>query len=232
MAVALGFLWNLFSRPKTGSAGKQARRVLTPPAVTNFRRAFFPAALCIVALLAGTRLRAGEDGEIQPPFNLQWGEAALRLEEALLGTSAKIVERSRAAGGREIWKVDGLPGIALQRVSFHLRDAGLAEVELQYWKDDWSPATYEEFMQSVRRQIEARHGLGKPIARQQDAARGVTKTLLGHRWESGGSALELYYFAAQDPKNVFRTLSLHYKRGAAIPPTPGRGETSNGRAAD
>ena len=193
--------------------------------MTNFRRAFFPAALCIAALLAGGRLRAVEGGEIQPPFNLQWGEAALRLEEALLGTSAKIMERSRAAGGREIWKVDGLPGIALQRVSFHLRDAGLVEVELQYWKDDWSPATYEEFMQSVRRQIEEKHGPGKPIARQQDAERGVMRTLVGHRWESGSTAIELYFFAAQDPKNLFRTISLHYK-GSARSESAGAGAGS------
>ena len=188
--------------------------MLSSPAVTNSRRAFISTALCAVALLASSRLRASDDAEIQPPCNLKWGEPALRLEEALLGTSARIVERTKAAGGREIWKVEGLPGIALQRVNFQLREGKLVEVEIQYWKQDWSPATYEEFMQSVRRQLDEKHGPGKPTTRQQDAERGVMKTLVGHRWESGGTLIELYYFAAQDPKNVFRTLSLHYKASA------------------
>jgi hypothetical protein len=187
--------------------------VLSSPAVTNSRRAFISAGLCAISLLS-SRLQASTDEGIQPPFNLNWGESALRLEEALLGTSAKIVEREKAAARREIWKVEGLSGIALKRVNFQLREGKLVEVELQYSKEDWSPATYEEFMQSARRSIEEKHGAGKPITRQQDEQRGVMKTLIGHRWESDGRALELYYFAAQDPKNVFRILSLHYKDSA------------------
>jgi hypothetical protein len=210
---ALAFLWKFYF-PQEHARRQQARAVLSSPAVTNSRRAFISAVLSALALLASTRVQASDGDEIQPPFHLQWGESALRLEEALLGTSAKIAERNKAKGGREIWMVEGLPGIALQRVNIHLREGKLVEVELQYRKDDWTPATYEEFMQSVRRRLEEKHGPGKPITRQQESERGVMKTLVGYRWETGGSALDLYYFAAQDPKNVFRTLSLHYKAPA------------------
>ncbi len=185
--------------------------MLSSTHVTHSRRASISAAFCAISLLPASRLRAGDASEIQLPFNLKWDEPALRLEEALLGTSAKITERNKAAAGREIWKVEGLPGIALQRVNFHLREGKLVEVELQYWKEDWSPATYEEFVQSVRRRLEEKHGTGKPISRQQENERGVMKTLVGYRWETRGSALDLFYFSAQDPKNLFRTLSLHYK---------------------
>ena len=182
------------------------------------------AAFAVIAPLVSPHLRAGADEEIQPPFHLKWGEHALRLEEALLGTNAKIIERTKVAGGREIWKVDGLPGIALQRVNFHLREGRLVEVELQYWKNDWSPATYEEFMQSVRRRLEEKHGPGQAVTRQQETERAIMKTLIGHRWESGGRAIELYYFAAQDPKNLFRTISLHYQ--AAVVNSPERHGTA------
>jgi hypothetical protein len=45
------------------------------------------------------------------------------------------------------------------------------------------------------------------------------KTLVGYRWEKQTAAIELYYFAAQDPKNLFRSMSLHYKaaKGTAQP---------------
>ena len=189
--------------------------MLTQEGVSAIRRFRIAAAFGVLTFCAGARLPAQAGELIQPPFNLKWGEPALRLEEALLGTSARIAERGRTSGGGEVWKVEGLPGIALQGVSFHVREGRLVEVELQYSKADWSAATYEEFMQNVRRRIEESHGMGKPITRQRETERGIIKTLVGHRWESGGSALELYFFAAEDPKNVFRSISLHYKGPAA-----------------
>ena len=216
----------IFLSPNEKSVRLPARAVLSPGTVTNARRAFLSIVVSAAGVLAGTGQTARADEEIDPPFNLKWGETALRLEESLLGTHAKIVERTKAAGGCEIWKVEGLPGIALQRVNFHLRDGKLSEVELQYWKDDWSPATYEEFMRTVLRRLEEKHRAGKPVTRQQESDRGIMKTLVGHRWECGDSTLELYYFAAQDPKYSFRSLSLHYKGGAPNPPALGAAEAS------
>ncbi len=225
------FMENVHSQENLPAA-KQARALLSFPAVMHSRRAFLSAFLTAAALLAGPCLLAGDAEEIQPPFNLRWGEPAVGLEEALLGTSARIVERSKAGGGREIWKVEGLPGIAVQRVNFHLRESRLTEVEIQYWKEDWSPATYEDFMQSVRRRLDEKYGPGKATARQQESERGIMKTLVGYRWESAGSAVELYYFAAADPKNVFRSISLHYKSAPPNPAPAGRADPAPGRAAD
>lgn len=177
-------------------------------------------AFAAIAALCGPSATGAGGGEIEPPFGLKWNESAVRLEESLLGANAKITERHKAAGGREIWKVEGLPQIALQRALFHLREGLLVEIELQYWKDDWSPATYDEFMLSTRRRLEEKHGRGASIARQQDTEHGVMKTLVGYRWQVGESAIELIYFSAQDPKNLFRTISLHYKSPTANPPAP------------
>ena len=212
----------IFPSPNDKPVHSKARAVLFPSTVTNSCRAFISTALCAFGLLGEIRQTARADAEIEPPYNLKWGETALRLEEALLGTNAKIVERTKSGGGREVWKVEGLPGIALKRTSFHLCEGKLIEVELQYWKDDWSPATYEEFMRTVLRRLEEKHRAGKPVTRRQESERGVMKTLVGHRWECGSSALELFYFAAQDPKFFFRTLSLHYKSEAKNLPPPER----------
>lgn len=180
-------------------------------------RARVAAIVGLLALCASDPMAARADEVIQPPFNLKWGEPALRLEEALLGTSARIAERGNISGGGEVWRVEGLPGIALHGVSFRLRAGKLTEVELQYSKADWSPATYEAFMQNVRRRVEESYGPGTPITRQRETERGIIKTLVGHRWESAGSAIELYYFAAEDPTNSFRSVSLHYKGPASAP---------------
>lgn len=185
--------------------------------MSAIRRACEFATFGLLALCVSAPRLAWASEAIQPPFNLKWGESALRLEEALLGTSARIAQRGKTSGGGEVWKVEGLPGIALQGVTFQLREGQLVEVELQYSKADWSPATYEAFMQNVRRRVEESHGPGTPITRQRETDRGIVKTLVGHRWESAGSAIELYYFAAEDPKNVFRSVSLHYKAPASAP---------------
>jgi hypothetical protein len=77
-------------------------------------------------------------------------------------------------------------------------------------------------MQRVKKRIEDKHGAGRLLARQADSGdRGVMKTLVGYRWSASGASIELFYFAAQDPKNLFRTLSLHYKSPVADnAPTP------------
>lgn len=148
--------------------------------------------------------------DFKPPFGLEWGKPAIELEEALLGGSGRIVERKRFPGGGESWHVEGLPQPALQRAIFHLPKHQLAGVELQYGKPDWSPENYDALMQSVKERLEARHGAGVLIARKQDSELGVLQTLLGYRWENASGSVELVYFAAQNPENLYRAISLHY----------------------
>jgi hypothetical protein len=173
---------------------------------------------CALLLLALHQGLAQSD--IKPPFNLAWGKPAIELEEALLGGSGRIVERKRIAGGGESWQVEGLPQPALQRAVFHLPKHQLAAVELQYGKEDWAPENYDALMQSVKGALEAKHGPGVLIARRQDTARGVLQTLLGYRWENASGAVELVYFAAQNPENLYRTVSLHYTAPGPAAPAP------------
>ncbi len=153
---------------------------------------------------------AATDRELQPPFGLAWNLGSLDLEIALVGANGQIVTRKKEAGDGETWFVEGLPQLALQRAKFQLRKDKLAGVELEYGKADWTAANYDGFMKSVRQRIEEKHGPGAQIARKQDSDRGILQTLLGYRWTVAGGSIELVYFAAQSPVNMFRTVSLHY----------------------
>lgn len=155
--------------------------------------------------------------EVRPPFGLEWEKSSIELEEALLAGSGRIVERKRIAGGGESWHVEGLPQPALQRVIFHLPKHKLAGVELQYGKEEWTPENYDALMQSVKTQLETKYGAGVLIARKQDTERGLLQTLLGYRWDTSAGAIELVYFAAQNPENLYRTVSLHYFAQGAAP---------------
>ena len=150
------------------------------------------------------------DGEFRPPFGLAWNVSSLDLEMALVGANGEIITRKKEAGDSETWFVEGLPQLALQRAKFQLRKDRLAGVELEYGKADWTAANYDGFMKSVRQRIEEKHGAGKQIARKQDSDKGVLQTLVGYRWDVAGGSIELMYFAAQSPANLFRTVSLHY----------------------
>ena len=162
----------------------------------------------LLLVLAAPR-RAGAE-EIKPPFNLRWGETAERLERLLTGAKAKIVTR-RNVEGREAWDVEGLLQAGLKRTVFYFVGGELVEVELQYQKDDWDEAKYDGFMGDVRRRLEQRYGQGQLISRKKEPEGEVMQTLVGWKWNQNNTAIELIYFAAQSPAQVFRTLSVHYK---------------------
>ena len=172
--------------------------------------------LLLAGILAMAPLPArSADRELRPPFGLAWKVPSLDLEMALVGASGQIVTRKKEPAEGETWFVEGLPQLALQRAKFQLRKDRLCGVVLEYGKADWTAANYDGFMKSVRQRIDEMHGPGAQIARRQDSERGVLQTLLGYRWTVTGGSIELIYFAAQNPTNIFRTVSLHY---AAEPP--------------
>ena len=148
--------------------------------------------------------------EIKPPFNLRWGETADRLERLLKGAKATIVAR-RTIEGREAWDVEGLVQAGLKRTVFYFTGGELVEVELQYQKDDWDEAKYDGFMGDIRRRLEQRYGQGQLVARKKEPSGDVMQTLVGWKWNQNNTAIELVYFSAQSPSQVFRTLSVHYK---------------------
>lgn len=187
-------------------------RLGTPLATARF---FAPATA--VALLASLLPCSAEPAEkqLRPPFGLTWNARGIDLEMAIVGANGNILTRKKEAGDGETWIVEGLPQLALQRAKFHLRKDQLSGVELEYGKPDWTAANYDGFMKSVRQRIEEKHGAGVQVARKQATEKGILQTLVGYRWTLTGGSLELVYFAAQDPTNLFRTISLHY---SADPP--------------
>ena len=162
-----------------------------------------------VALIGVTMARAEE---INPPFGLRWGESADRMEHLLQGAKATIVDR-RLVEGREAWDVEGLIQQGLKRTVFYFNHAQLVEVELQYQKDDWNDAQYDNFMGDVRKRLEQKYGEGQLMAKrtEQDPTSDITKKIVGYKWTQNNTAIELIYFAATNASKAFRTLSVHYK---------------------
>lgn len=153
---------------------------------------------------------ARAEEEITPPFNLQWGEAEEHLARLLAGAKATIVEK-RVLEGRDMWTVEGLVQTNLKRTVFYFRNGGLVEVELQYQNADWIDSDYNSFVSQLRMKIEKRFGDGKIIARSKTPHGDVTQTLVGYQWNKNGCAIEVIYFCAESPSQVYRTVSLHYK---------------------
>jgi hypothetical protein len=156
---------------------------------------------------------SGAVEEIKPPFKLTWGETTDRLERLLQGAKTKIVER-RIIEGREAWEVEGIVQPGLRRTLFYFRQGELVEVELQYQKEEWDQAKYDQYMGDMRRSIEAKYGQGQLIARKTEAIGDVNQTVVGYKWNQNNTALELIFYSAEDAKNsaqTFRTLSVHYR---------------------
>jgi len=177
---------------------------------TLSRRHFRLIFLTLIVALSGVVTACAED--INPPFGLRWGESADRMERLLEGAKATIVDR-RLVEGREAWDVEGLIQTGLKRTVFYFNHAQLVEVELQYQKDDWNDAQYDNFMGEVRKRLEQKYGEGQIIAKRtdQDPASDITKKIVGYKWTQSNTAIELIYFSATNVSKAFRTLSVHYK---------------------
>ena len=149
--------------------------------------------------------------QINPPFGLEWGESAERLERLLKGAKADIVDR-HVVDGRQAWTVEGLLQTGLKRTVFYFRDSELVEVELQYQSPDWDVAKYDDFMAQVRRRIEQKFGAGQLIARSRQPEPGdVMQTIVGYNWDENNTAIQLFYFSAETTTQAYRTVSVHYK---------------------
>jgi len=156
--------------------------------------------------------QSGGSPEIKPPFNLTWGETSDRLERLVVGAGGKVSNRRPARGGREAIEVTGLPQEGLKKTIFYFKLGVLTAVELQYQGEDWPEAKYNGMMADLRQRISEHYGEGQQIIRrsEQVGINGVMQTVTGYKWVAGSANVQLVYFAASDPKNVFRTVSVHY----------------------
>jgi hypothetical protein len=165
-------------------------------------------------VLTTTTLQAQISGnkEIKPPFNLSWGESADRLERLIVGAGGKVLTRRPARGGKEAIEVGGLPQDGLKKTIFYFKLGILTGVELQYQDDDWAEPKYGTMMSELRKRISDHYGEGQQIARRTETVgvNGVIQTVTGYKWIAGAANIQLIYFSATDPKNAYRTVSVHY----------------------
>jgi hypothetical protein len=191
-----------------GTKVQSGRSPVSPTGRRRQARLTLQFTLVLILLFAAFPVRAAE--EIKPPFGLQWGESSERLEKLLQGAKATIVER-RNVQDKQAWTVEGLVQAGLRRTIFYLKDDMLVEVELQYQTNEWDTARYDEFMGKVRRTIEQKYGAGQLIARQKQPEGDIMQTVVGYKWNQNNTSIQLFYFAAETPSQIYRTVSVHYK---------------------
>ena len=170
--------------------------------------------ICLLGLNSGPRPLVAQEtrSEIRPPFNLTWGETSDRLERLVVAAGGKVTARKMVRGNREAIEVEGLPQDGLSKTTFYCKQGALVGAELQYRSEGWPEDKYNSVMADLRRRISENFGQGEQIARktEQVGTIGVTQTITGYQWNVGAARIQLIFFAATDPKNVYRTVSVHY----------------------
>jgi hypothetical protein len=178
------------------------------------QRFYVAAWLCFFGLRNASNLLNAQEArsEIRPPFNLTWGETSDRLERLVVAAGGKVTARKMVRGNKEAMEVEGLPQDGLHKTIFYCKQGALVGAELQYRSESWPEEKYNSVMADLRRRISENFGQGEQIARktEQVGTIGVTQTITGYRWSVASASLQLIFFAATDPKNVYRTVSVHY----------------------
>ena len=151
--------------------------------------------------------------QIGPPFGLHWAEGEKEVARMLEKAGARIITKE-SVQGRDAWTVEGLIQPALKRTLFYFgSEKSLVEVELQYESPDWDLVAYEEFLNSARQRLEDRYGPPTVLARDKQPEGDVMQTVVGYQWQEKSSSLQLFFFSAERDKDVYRTVSLHYRAG-------------------
>ena len=146
--------------------------------------------------------------DINPPFGLHWGETEERLERLLKGAKATIVQR-KIVEGREAWDVErpapdwlAPHGILLPqrrtrggRTAIPERTIGTTRNMTVSWAISESASSSATARGSSSRGRRSRNSEGD-----------ITQTLVGWKWNQNNTAIELVYFSAVSPTQVFRTL--------------------------
>ena len=168
----------------------------------------FPFALLPAIVFCATAAHAVED--IPPPFGFRWNDSAGKVEQVLVAAKAKIVTREQKEK-RDVWTVEGLVQPGLKRTLFEFKEGFLVQVELHYEYDKWTIENYNDRMGEIRRYFDGKFGTGKLVSRSRDTDSDVIQTLVGYQWIAGETMLELFYFSAERPPNLYRTITVTYK---------------------
>ena len=179
--------------------------------MTNHPRLISRSLICWAAFLCCSLTEpAWAAEEIKVPFNFAWGEAAQRLEDGLKRVQARVVDRKKVRN-RQCLVVEGIPQRLLQRALFYFDNDSLNEIELHYGDSDWDADRYGNFFDQTRRNIEAKYGIGRVVARQKTRDGDILETLIGYQWTQDTTTLVLYYYTADNGSDSYRLLSLHYR---------------------
>jgi hypothetical protein len=174
-----------------------------------------PLGVCVLWLFFGLfALAPGQElhsQQVGPPFGLHWAEGEKEVAKMLEKSGAQIASKENVQG-RDTWTVEGLIQPALKRTIFYF-GTEKSLVELQYENPDWDLVAYEEFLNSARQRLEARFGPPTVLARDKQPQGDVMQTVVGYQWQQKFSSLQLFFFSAERDKEVYRTVSLHYRAG-------------------
>lgn len=168
--------------------------------------------LCLVLGLHGpANAQPDHSQKINPPFGFHWAEGKKEITKAIDRAGARIVDKS-VVEGREAWTIEGLVQPALQRTIVYFgSDKDLVEVELQYQHSDWDLVAYEEFLNSARQLLETRYGPATVLAKDKKPEGDVMQTVVGYEWRKPSGSIQLFFFSAERNKDVYRSVSLHYR---------------------
>ena len=150
---------------------------------------------------------------IEAPFGLRWGESKEEVQTQLAKAGAKITKGSKA-GDREVLAIEGvtqLPSLQ-QTLAYFDATKALVEVELQYGDSTWTFDAYRAFVVSVTRRLQAYYGEPTVLARDRRSKGDGTETVAGYQWQvADSSGVLLFFFSVEQGKNVYTTVSVHYR---------------------
>jgi hypothetical protein len=238
MTWRLSFLWvlslflcagSLKTAGTTGTAKQEAVAAATPSASTTDTTGS-----------AGTEGGANSSapvekpgilaGSIQPPFGLRWGESKEEVRSQLATAGAGTVKRSNV-DGREVLAIEGITQPSLQQaIAYFDARKTLVEVELQYGDAAWTFDAYRAFVVSVTRSLQAYYGEPTVLARDRRPQGNNIETIAGYQWQQADlSGVLLFFFAVEQGKNRYTTVSVHY-RGATAGTAAGANPDAIGHA--
>jgi len=159
-------------------------------------------------LVAPAALHAAE--EIKVPFNFRWGDSAKLVEDTIVRTQAKVVER-RKSGARDVLVVEGHPDPRLKRSLFYFANDALDEIELQYADASWDTSRLNGVFEQTRRNLDNKYGISRNVVRQRGDEADVFQTVIGYQWTQAYTSLRLFLYSAEQGAQSYRVLSYHYR---------------------
>jgi hypothetical protein len=156
---------------------------------------------------------------IKPPFGLRWGESKEEVGNQLATAGAKNLKQAKV-DGREVLAIEGITQPSLQQaIAYFDAQKTLVEVEMQYGDAAWTFDAYRAFVVSVTRSLQAYYGEPTVLARDRRPQGNNIETIAVYQWKQADlSGVLLFFFAVEQGKNRYTTVSVHYRAQLLEPP--------------